>query len=162
MLKSSYIKRQLDLIKLHIHQSYQCFFVFWSNCNAKDARKMCLASLEKNDARSSVCVLIIITIPPTAPYKSPSAKQYHHPVVNFQSSNHPSTLPDYLQKTRSADGITIQLSPSKKMQQKNNLNNAHSSTYSFFHNHGFSGKTTQKILGNDHDTGDTPKNSTEP
>ena len=82
---------------------------------------MCLASLEKMRLEAvclCVCVLIIITIPPTAPSKSPSAKQYHHPIVDFQSSTQPSTLPDYLQKTRSADGIQYNSLLPKKSSKK--------------------------------------------
>ena len=71
----------------------------------------------ENEARSSVCVCWS-----SSPFLPPCFLQkpiYHHPIVEFQSSTQqPSTLPDYLQKNRSADGIQYNSLLPKKCSKK--------------------------------------------
>ena len=109
----------------------------------------------ENDARSSVCVCWS-----SSPFLPPCFLQkpiYHHPIVEFQSSTQPSTLPDYLQKNRSADGIQYNSLLPKKCSKKTT-----STMLTFFHNHGFSGKLPEKFWETIMIQEIHPKNSTEP
>ena len=96
------------------------FFVFFGQMvMPKKCYKNVSSFTGENDALQAVCVCVDHHHHSSRLASSKSPYNYHHPIVNFQSSTQqPSTLPDYLQKNRSADGIQYNSLLPKKCSKK--------------------------------------------